>query len=249
MTKADRKADRELLLALTEALSVSRGRLRRDPCGDWIIEGTRGHILCDGAHAFAYVPSGTARLLAKWSPEMAIIGYARVSTQDQHLTGQLEALKAAGAETIYREKISCARADRPQLGKLMASLKAGDVVLVTKLDRLGRSTLELLDLIERISGAGAAFRSLGDPLWDTSSSQGRLLSTHLAATRLNPRTHWRWPQARYGQGCQVRSQAEAVGLPAAGGHQAPRRGRDAGRDRQELRRRYLDDLSLGSGLP
>jgi hypothetical protein len=87
----------------------------------------------------------------------------------------------AGAETIYREKISGARADRPQLAKLMASLKAGDVVLVTKLDRLGRSTRELLDLIERIGKVGAAFRSLGDPLWDTSSSQGRLLSTLLAA--------------------------------------------------------------------
>ena len=63
----------------------------------------------------------------------------------------------------------------------MASLKAGDVVLVTKLDRLGRSTRELLDLIEAISKAGDSFRSLGDPLWDTSSSQGRLLSTLLAA--------------------------------------------------------------------
>jgi len=63
----------------------------------------------------------------------------------------------------------------------MASLKDGDVVLVTKLDRLGRSTRELLDLIESIGKAGAAFRSLGDPLWDTSSSQGRLLSTVLAA--------------------------------------------------------------------
>ena len=112
---------------------------------------------------------------------MAIIGYARVSTQDQHLTGQLEALKAAGAEAIYREKISGARADRPQLAKLMASLQPGDIVQVTKLDRLGRSTRELLDLIERISKAGASFRSLGDPLWDTSSSQGRLLSTLLAA--------------------------------------------------------------------
>src|SRR6476469_5798021 len=112
---------------------------------------------------------------------MAIVGYARVSTQDQHLTGQLEALKAAGAETIYREKISGARADRPQLAKLMASLKEGDIVLVTRLDRLGRSTRELLDLIEAIGIAGAAFRSLGDPLWDTSSSQGRLLSTLLAA--------------------------------------------------------------------
>jgi DNA invertase Pin-like site-specific DNA recombinase len=113
--------------------------------------------------------------------QMAVIGYARVSTQDQHLTGQLEALKAAGAENIYREKISGARADRPQLAKLMATLNQGDVVLVTKLDRLGRSTRELLDLIERIGNAGAAFRSLGDPLFDTTSSQGRLLTTLLAA--------------------------------------------------------------------
>ena len=111
---------------------------------------------------------------------MAIVGYARVSTQDQDLTGQLAALKAAGAGTIYREKISGARADRPQLAKLMAGLKAGDVVAVTKLDRLGRSTRELLELIDRIGKAGASFRSLGDPLWDTSSAQGRLLSTLLA---------------------------------------------------------------------
>jgi DNA invertase Pin-like site-specific DNA recombinase len=112
---------------------------------------------------------------------MAIIGYARVSTNNQNLTPQLDALKAAGAATVYREKISGARADRPQLAKLMAGLQAGDIVVVTKLDRLGRSTRELLDLIERIGKAGASFRSLGDPLWDTSSSQGRLLSTLLAA--------------------------------------------------------------------
>lgn len=112
---------------------------------------------------------------------MAIVGYARVSTQDQDLSAQLEALQAAKASPIYREKISGTRADRPQLSKLMAALKPGDVVVVTKLDRLGRSTRELLDLIDGISKAGASFRSLGDPLWDTSSSQGRLLSTLLAA--------------------------------------------------------------------
>src|ERR1700736_6597543 len=112
---------------------------------------------------------------------MGILSYARVSTRDQDLTGQLDALKAAGAEAIYREKVSGVRADRPQLAKLMAKLMPGDIVVVTKLDRLGRSTRELLDLIERIGKAGAAFRSLGDPLWDTSSSQGRLLSTLLAA--------------------------------------------------------------------
>jgi len=79
------------------------------------------------------------------------------------LTGQLEALTAAGATNIFKDKIRGARADRPQLAKLMALLQAGDLVLVTKLDRLARSTRELLDLIERIGKAGAAFRGLGDP--------------------------------------------------------------------------------------
>ena len=112
---------------------------------------------------------------------MAIVGYARVSTEGQNLSGQLAALKATGTHTIYREKVSGVRANRPQLAKLMAGLGAGDVVVVTKLDRLGRSTRELLDLIDRIGKVGASFRSLGDPLWDTGSSQGRLLSTMLAA--------------------------------------------------------------------
>jgi DNA invertase Pin-like site-specific DNA recombinase len=112
---------------------------------------------------------------------MATIGYARVSTQGQDLTAQLDALKAAGAATVFKEKVSGVRADRPQLAKLMASLKPDDVVVVTKLDRLGRSTRELLELIERISKAGASFRSLGDPLFDTTGAQGRLLVTMLAA--------------------------------------------------------------------
>jgi DNA invertase Pin-like site-specific DNA recombinase len=71
---------------------------------------------------------------------MKTLGYARVSTRDQDLTGQIEALQSAGVGTIYREKISGARADRPELAKLMKALAPGDIVLVTKLDRLGRST-------------------------------------------------------------------------------------------------------------
>ena len=112
---------------------------------------------------------------------MTTFGYAGVSTEGQSLDGQIAALKQAGAVTVHREKVSGARADRPQLGKLMTSLKRGDIVLVTKLDRLGRSTRELLDLIHRIDQAGASFKSLGDPLFDTSTSQGRLLVTMLAA--------------------------------------------------------------------
>jgi DNA invertase Pin-like site-specific DNA recombinase len=120
-------------------------------------------------------------LIVKLESKMAVLGYARVSTRDQHLTGQLAALKAAGCDHIYREKVSGVRADRPNLVKLMLALKEGDVVVVTKLDRLGRSTRELLDLIEQIGAARASFRSLGDPLFDTSSSQGRLLLAVLAA--------------------------------------------------------------------
>jgi DNA invertase Pin-like site-specific DNA recombinase len=92
---------------------------------------------------------------------MTIMGYARVSTRDQDLTAQLDALKAASAETVFREKVSGVRADRPQLAKLMAKLTPGDIVVVTKLDRIGRSTRELLELIERIGKAGASFRSSG----------------------------------------------------------------------------------------
>ena len=112
---------------------------------------------------------------------MSVVGYARVSTSDQDLSAQLASLKAAGAGTIFREKISGVRADRPQLSKLMSSLKRGDTVIVSKLDRLGRSTRELLQLIHDIDRAGASFKSLGDPLFDTTTSQGRLLVTMLAA--------------------------------------------------------------------
>ena len=112
---------------------------------------------------------------------MKTIAYARVSTRDQDLKGQVDALRAAGAEAIYPEKVSGVKAERPELAKLMKALEPGDTVVVTKLDRLGRSTRELLELIHRISQAGAFFKSLGDPLWDTTTPTGRLLGTLLAA--------------------------------------------------------------------
>ena len=112
---------------------------------------------------------------------MKTIAYARVSTRDQDLKGPVDALRAAGAEAIYPEKVSGVKAERPELAKLMKALEPGDTVVVTKLDRLGRSTRELLELIHRISQAGAFFKSLGDPLWDTTTPTGRLLGTLLAA--------------------------------------------------------------------
>ncbi|WFU38494.1 recombinase family protein [Bradyrhizobium sp. CB82] len=180
---------------------------------------------------------------------MAILGYARVSTQDQHLTGQLEALTAAGATTIFKEKVSGARADRPQRAKLMASLKAGDVVVVTKLDRLGRSTRELLDLIERIGKAGASFRSLGDPLWDTSSSQGRLLSTLLAAIAEFERDLIR---ERTGEG-RKRAQAKGVKFgrkPKLSDYQRQEaiKRRAAGETLASIAKSYAVDISMISRL-
>jgi DNA invertase Pin-like site-specific DNA recombinase len=112
---------------------------------------------------------------------VTVYGYARVSTRGQDFAGQIELLAKAGAKPVFCEKISGGKVNRPELSKLMNALEAGDVVLVTKLDRLGRSTRELLDLIDRIGKAGAFFKSLVDPLFDTSTPTGRLLSTLLAA--------------------------------------------------------------------
>src|SRR5262245_1755583 len=109
-----------------------------------------------------------------------IVGYARVSTDQQELHGQHEALKAAGAERIYSEKVSGAVSDRKALGKALAALQAGDVLLVTRLDRLARSTRDLLNILDTISRAGAKFRSLADAWADTSTMHGELMITILA---------------------------------------------------------------------
>jgi DNA invertase Pin-like site-specific DNA recombinase len=99
-----------------------------------------------------------------------IVGYARVSTDGQELDGQQAALKANGAERIFAEKFSGAVTDRKQLSKAIAALHSGDVLLVTRLDRLARSTRDLLNILDTISKAGAKFRSLADAWADTSKS-------------------------------------------------------------------------------
>jgi DNA invertase Pin-like site-specific DNA recombinase len=108
-----------------------------------------------------------------------IIGYARVSTDAQALDAQIEALQAAGAEHIFHEKISGARRDRPALRRLQDRLSQGDVLLVTRLDRLARSTRDLLDVLAHIGERGASFRSLGDAWADTTTAHGRLMLTVL----------------------------------------------------------------------
>jgi DNA invertase Pin-like site-specific DNA recombinase len=91
------------------------------------------------------------------------VGYARVSTYGQTLDAQLEQLKAAGCARIYREKVTGARADRKELQKMLRQLAAGDVVTVTRIDRLARSTFDLFAIVKQITAAGARFRSLAEP--------------------------------------------------------------------------------------
>jgi DNA invertase Pin-like site-specific DNA recombinase len=111
---------------------------------------------------------------------MAVFGYARVSTDGQSLEAQVCELRQAGASRIFREKISGAVADRSQLRRALASLGRGDVLLVTRLDRLARSTRDLLNFLASIAEKGAGFRSLRDTWADTTSPHGRLMLTVLA---------------------------------------------------------------------
>jgi DNA invertase Pin-like site-specific DNA recombinase len=110
---------------------------------------------------------------------MTTYGYARVSTDGQTLNAQLTPLKAAGADRVFSEKQSGAKTDRAALTKVLASLSAGDVLLVTRLDRLARSTRDLLNVLATVSERGAAFRSLSDPWADTTTPHGRLMLTVL----------------------------------------------------------------------
>ena len=110
---------------------------------------------------------------------MTIYGYARVSTTGQTLATQQQQLAAAGVDKIVSEKASGV-ARRRMLENVLDLLGPGDVLLVTKLDRLARSTLDLLRIVERIGKSGAAFKSLGDVWADTTTPHGRLMMTVLA---------------------------------------------------------------------
>jgi DNA invertase Pin-like site-specific DNA recombinase len=109
-----------------------------------------------------------------------LIGYARVSTDDQDLTLQRAALKEAGCRRLYEEKVSGARRDRPELARLLDQLREGDVVVVTRLDRLARSTRDLLDVAELLKEADAGLRSLAEPWADTTSPAGKMVLTVFA---------------------------------------------------------------------
>jgi DNA invertase Pin-like site-specific DNA recombinase len=110
---------------------------------------------------------------------MTTIGYARVSTDGQTLDAQNAALADAGCAKVFAEKQSGAKTDRAKLAKALTALSEGDTLIVCKLDRLARSTRDLLNTLAEIAQRGAAFKSLGDPWCDTTTPHGRLMLTVL----------------------------------------------------------------------
>lgn len=107
-------------------------------------------------------------------------GYARVSTLDQNLDRQIQALEEAGCEIIYQEKQSGTKVDRPELQRLLAELEAGDIVVVKELTRVSRSTSDMLDLVQKITDKGCYIKSLNESWLDTSSPAGELMLTIFA---------------------------------------------------------------------
>jgi DNA invertase Pin-like site-specific DNA recombinase len=137
---------------------------------------------------------------------VTVYGYARVSTDGQTLAAQDAALHAAGCAKVYSETASGARSDRPRLGKVLRLLREGDTLIVTRLDRLARSTRDLLNILDAIAKAGATFKSLADAWADTTTPHGRLMLTVLGGLAEFERELIR---ARTGEG---RARAKARGV-------------------------------------
>jgi DNA invertase Pin-like site-specific DNA recombinase len=138
--------------------------------------------------------------------DMVVYGYARVSTDGQTLAAQDAALRAAGCAKVYSEKVSGVVTDRKALGKALAALQEGDTLIVTRLDRLARSTRDLLNTLDTIARKGAGFRSLADTWADTTTPHGRLMLTVLGGLAEFERELIR---ARTGEG---RARAKARGV-------------------------------------
>jgi DNA invertase Pin-like site-specific DNA recombinase len=140
-----------------------------------------------------------------------IHGFARVSTGGQSVAAQVAALRDAGAGKVWREVASGAQADRAQLRRAIAALEPGDVLMVTRLDRLARSTRDLLNTLATITGKGAGFRSLGDAWADTTTPHGRLMLTVLGGLAEFERDLIR---ARTGEGrARAKARGQSLGRP------------------------------------
>jgi len=170
---------------------------------------------------------------------MPVYGYARVSTAGQTLAAQDAELAKAGAAKVYRETASGAKTDRPVLAKLLKRLEPGDVLMITRLDRLARSTRDLLNILDRIGQAGATFKSLADAWADTTTPHGRLILTVLGGLAEFERELIR---ARTGEGrARARARGVHMGRPVklnAFQREEARQRRDAGETLVDIARTY-----------
>src|SRR5437667_6563169 len=146
-------------------------------------------------------------------PQNRRIGYARVSTYGQTLDAQLEQLRAEGCSRIYREKVTGAHNDRRELLKMLKALAPGDVVTVTRIDRLARSTFDLFAIVKQIVDAKAQFRSLAEPWADTGTSNGRLMIAVLGGLADVERDLIR-PRTAEGRS-RAKAQVQQMGQPPA----------------------------------
>ena len=185
--------------------------------------------------------------MTETEPQNRTLGYARVSTYGQTLDAQLAQLKAAGCVRVYREKATGAQVERRELQRMLKAIAPGDVVTVTRIDRLARSTFDLFSIVKRIVDAGGQFRSLAEPWADSSTSTGRLMLAVLGGLADVERDLIRTRTA------EGRSRAKARGQhmgrptsfdPPAGGRGPPEaRGRgDAPGAGRQLRRQQGDDF-------
>ena len=182
---------------------------------------------------------------------MTIYGYARVSTDGQTLASQDAQLHAAGCAKVYSEKASGARTDRPELAKLLRRLDEGDVLMVTRLDRLARSTRDLLNILDTVAKAGAGFKSLADAWADTTTAHGRLMLTVLGGpcgvrARTDHCSYRRRPCPCQGPWRAFWAPACSDQPPTAGGYPATRGRRYAGRSRADLRCEPSHDIEVAA---
>ena len=151
------------------------------------------------------------------------LGYARVSTYEQNLVSQEQELKKAGCTEIYTDKLSAKDINRPQLEELLNYVRKGDILVVTKLDRLARSTKDLLSIVELIEKKGVSLKVLNINL-DTSTATGKLMLTMLGAIA--------------GEGMSVTAASKQVGISRITYYKAMSEGRLA----FELERQHVDEV-------
>ena len=179
-----------------------------------------------------------------------IYGYARVSTDGQTLTAQREQLLAEGADKVFAETASGAKTGRAQLARCLAALEKGDTLLVTRLDRLARSTRDLLNILATVAERGARFRSIADQWADTTTPQGRLLLAFLGGIAEFERDLIR---ARTSEGrARAKARGQSLGRPfkLTPHQQDEARGRRAnGEGVREIAKSYNVSASTISRLP